>query len=154
MESFREEDPGPAKSGAAHILIVEDHEPTSSAIAALLRSRLEPLQSAGRSLTVKTLPDAESALKLIADSQPDVVVMDISLPGMNGIEATRRLRAVAPSVPVIINSRNDTDVYRAMAAAAGVSAFISKQHTAEDLVPAILSILDGAERWKFETGSC
>ena len=144
MELLREEVPVPGKSGAAHILIVEDHEPTISAMAALLRSRLEPLRSVGGSLIVKTLPDAESALRLITHSPPDVVVMDISLPGMNGIEATRRLREIAPSVPVIINSRSDTDVYRAMAAAAGVRAFISKQHTARDLVPAILSILHDA----------
>ena len=123
------------------ILIVEDHVPTGQAIEALLRGSLGAPPMRGRSLEVATAHDAESALERIAAEPPDLVVMDISLPGMNGIEATRRLRAIAPAMPVVIHSRNDSEVYRCMAAEAGVTAFVSKQRTVQDLVPSIRAIL-------------
>ncbi len=141
MEALCEEGPDPEKCPPLNVLIVEDHEPTGKAMTALLRGKLDYVQSVNFNLKVETVPNAESALMRIADSPPDVVVMDISLPGMNGIDATRRVREIAPTLPVIIHSRSDTDIYRAMAAEAGVRAFISKRHTAQELAPAILSIL-------------
>ena len=136
------EGPDTDGSPAIRILIVEDHVPTGKAIAALLHGTLGRSTPAGRSMTVATVRDAESALESVRDAPPDVVVMDISLPGMNGIEATRRLRDIAPAVPVIIHSRNDTNVYRAMAAEAGVRAFVSKQDTASQLPVSIRSVLE------------
>ncbi|MGC8517553.1 MAG: response regulator [Steroidobacteraceae bacterium] len=126
------------------ILIVEDHVPTGQAIEALLHGAFGCGAPDGRTMTVATVRDAESALESVSAAAPDVVVMDISLPGMNGIEATRRLRDIAPTVPVIIHSRSDTDVYRAMAAEAGARAFVSKQDTATALPIAIRSILEEA----------
>lgn len=144
MAMSRAQEPDPGKMPAIRILVVEDHAPTGKAIAALLQGSLGRSRPAGRPLTVQTVRDAESALEAIADAPPDIVVMDISLPGMNGIEATRRLREIAPAVPVIIHSRSDTDVYRAMAAQVGVRAFVSKQRTAQELAPSIRSILGEA----------
>ena len=136
------EGPDTPSTPAIRILIVEDHVPTSKAIAALLYGTLGLGTPAGRPMTVATVRDAESALESVSAAPPDVVVMDISLPGMNGIEATRRLRDIAPSVPVIIHSRSDTDVFRAMAAEAGVRAFVSKQDTASQLPVSIRSVLE------------
>lgn len=136
------EGPDPDSSPAIRILIVEDHVPTGKAIAALLHGTLGRCAPAGRTMTVATVRDAESALESVSVAPPDVVVMDISLPGMNGIEATRRLRDIAPGVPVIIHSRSDTDVYRTMAAEAGVRAFVSKQDTASELPVSIRSVLE------------
>jgi DNA-binding NarL/FixJ family response regulator len=131
-----------ARRAAIRILIVEDHVPTGKAIAELLQGTLGHCTPAGRTMTVATVRDAESALESVSAGPPDVIVMDISLPGMNGIEATRRLRDIAPSVPVIIHSRSDTDVYRAMAAEAGVRAFVSKQDTASQLPRSIRTVLE------------
>jgi DNA-binding NarL/FixJ family response regulator len=127
---------------AIRVLIVEDHAPTSQAICALLHGTLGRGTHAGRAMAIATVRDAESALKSVAAAPPHVVVMDISLPGMNGIEATRRLRDIAPRVPVIIHSRSDSQVYRSMAAAAGVHAFVSKQDTASLLPASIRSVLE------------
>lgn len=127
---------------AIHILIVEDHVPTGKAIAALLHGTLGRSAPAGRTMTITTVRDAQSAFESVTTAPPDVVVMDISLPGMNGIEATRRLRDLDPAVPVIIHSRSDTEVYRAMAAEAGVQAFVSKQNTARELPARIRSVLE------------
>lgn len=142
MMTFPEEGSDPGKSPAIHILIVEDHQPTGDAVTALLLGTLGRTPPTGRALAVRTVRDAESALESIVNAPPDVVVMDISLPGMNGIEATRRLRDIAPAVPVIIHSRNDTEVYRAMAAEVGVRAFVSKQRTAQDLACSIRRVLE------------
>ena len=136
------EGPDTDSTPAIRILVVEDHVPTGKAIAALLEGTLGRCAPAGRAMTVATVRDAESALESVSAAPPDVVVIDISLPGMNGIEATRRLRDIAPTLPVIIHSRSDTDVYRAMAAEAGVRAFVSKQDTARKLPTSIRSVLE------------
>lgn len=141
MPEPREDAPDPQGFRDIRILIVEDHEPTGRAVTALLRGALGPSPFGG-ALDVATVPDAESALARVTHDPPDIVIMDISLPGMNGIEATRRLRAIAPALPVIIHSRSDTDLHRAMAAAAGVRVFISKQRTAQELPPSIRVILE------------
>jgi DNA-binding NarL/FixJ family response regulator len=141
MTTFCAEGSEPGKSPAIRILIVEDHEPTVEAVTALLQGTLGRTPPVGRALAVRAVRDAESALESIINAPPDVVVMDISLPGMNGIEATRRLRDIAPAIPVIIHSRNDTEVYRTMACEAGVRAFVSKQRTAQELVFSIRRVL-------------
>jgi signal transduction histidine kinase len=71
----------PPGSGPAHLVLVEDDEETREFLASEL----------GRVLEVMSVPDAEGALRL-ADQRPDIILIDVSLPGMDGIEATRRLR--------------------------------------------------------------
>ena len=134
-------DPATGQQREIRILIVEDHAPTSKAVTELLLGTLGREPALNRPLTVATVQDAETALERIASDPPDMVLMDIGLAGMNGIEATRRIRNIAPAVPVIIHSRSDTEVYRARAAAAGASGFVSKQRTAEELGPMALSLL-------------
>ena len=134
-------DPPTGRQREIRILIVEDDAPTSKAVTELLLGTLGREPALNRPLTVATVQDAETALERIANDTPDMVLMDISLSGMNGIEATRRIRDIAPAVPVIIHSRSDTEVYRARAAAAGASGFVSKQRTAEELGPMALSLL-------------
>ncbi len=142
MPEPREVAPDPGRGRDIRILIVEDHAPTGRAVAALLKGTLGP-GPFGSAIDVVTVPDAESALARVTHDPPDVVIMDISLPGMNGIEATRRMRDLAPALPVIIHSRSDTDLHRSMAAAVGVRAFISKQCTAQELPSSIQVILQG-----------
>lgn len=123
------------------ILIVEDHAPTSKTVTELLLGTLGGDPAFDGSLSISAVRDAETALERIAGDPPDLVVMDIGLPGMNGIEATRRIRHVAPAIPVVIHSRSDTDVYRARATEAGANGFISKQRTAEELGPMVRGLL-------------
>ncbi len=123
------------------ILIVEDHAPTSKTVIELLLGTLNRDPAFDGFLSISAVRDAETALEQIAVDPPDVVVMDIGLPGMNGIEATRHIRHVAPAVPVVIHSRSDTDVYRTRATEAGANGFISKQRTAEELGPMVRGLL-------------
>lgn len=121
------------------ILIVEDHTATREALHVLLHGAL-----AGHGLHIQTAESAESAISLVEADAPDIVIMDITLPGMNGIEATQIIRRIAPATDVVMHSNSDMDIYREMSARVGASAFVSKRHTGRELVPAILDLLKPA----------
>ena len=124
-------------SQVATILIVEDHPPMLAAVRALLSAAFPACR-------ILAAESAEQALDLCASDAPCVVVMDIVLPGIDGIEATRRIKARLPDTAVVMHSSHDRAMYRDAAAAAGASAFVSKHRTFSDLVPAIAGLLPPA----------
>ena len=79
----------------------------------------------------------EEAVALAAGEPPDVVLMDIGLPGMDGIQATRRIKETAPQAQVVVLTMHEGPEYEAAAAAAGACAFISKRTVVTDLVPVL-----------------
>jgi two-component system response regulator YesN len=66
--------------------------------------------------------------------------MDIALPGMNGIEATREIQARHPGTRVVMHSSNDMPIYREESLAAGAVAFVSKSATASELIPTLAGL--------------
>ena len=81
--------------------------------------------------------DGEEALRLTRTLRPDVVLMDLAMPRMNGLEATRRLKARWSDVAVIILTVHDDEAYRRTALAAGAEAFLVKKTLGVDLWPTL-----------------
>ncbi|HSB68020.1 MAG TPA: response regulator transcription factor [Candidatus Methylomirabilis sp.] len=81
--------------------------------------------------------DGEEALQLTSKVRPDVVLMDLAMPRMNGLEATRRLKARWSDLAVIILTVHDDAAYRKTALAAGAEAFLVKKTLGMDLWPTL-----------------
>jgi DNA-binding NarL/FixJ family response regulator len=87
--------------------------------------------------------DGLQAVELVARLEPDVVLMDIRMPGLDGIEATRRALAVRPEVRVVVLTTFDLDEYVYAALRAGASAFLLKDAKESQLLAAIRVVADG-----------
>jgi DNA-binding NarL/FixJ family response regulator len=87
--------------------------------------------------------DIADAERLVATLQPEIAIVDIMLPGINGLEGTRRLKAIAPGLRVILISayRDHAAAYRSAAAQAGAERFVAKDELDVDLVRAWLTPL-------------
>jgi DNA-binding NarL/FixJ family response regulator len=112
------------------ILLVDD-EP---AVRAVLRMRLELEPDI---IVVGEARDGAQALELAQIIAPDVALIDVKMPGMDGITATERLAELVPSVSVVILSIHDDARTRAQAQAAGAKAFVEKQGQVKELLGAI-----------------
>ena len=118
------------------VLLVDDH----ALVRAGIRSLLEKL--AGMEVIAEA-GDGLEALRLVAEYHPQVVLMDIAMPDLNGLEATRRLAQDAPDVPVIILSiySDEEHVYQALQA--GASGYLLKDAAIEELEMAIRAVAQG-----------
>ena len=112
---------------AIDVVIADDYEPVRSLLSRLL-SRQRDLHIVGVAST------GEEAIKLARERRPDVVIMDVDMPGMGGIEATRRLVQVLPGVRVIGHSANEVSSVMREAGAVG---FVRKGEALDDLLRAI-----------------
>jgi DNA-binding NarL/FixJ family response regulator len=120
-----------------HVVVVDDH--------ALHRDGTRQILDAHPDLqVVGDASSGEVALALVNQLHPDVVLMDIRLPGMNGIEATRRLSRDHPEVRVLIVSAYDEDEYVRGALEAGAAGYLSKTAPGKELVQAVRSVAGGA----------
>lgn len=118
----------------ATVLIVEDHDSFRTILRDWLRMSLPELHL----MEART---GEEAFSLISDKLPDLILMDIGLPEMNGIEATRRIKAICPQVQVVILTSHEGPEYETDAATAGASAFVSKQRMVGQLIPLMERLL-------------
>jgi len=103
-----------------HVLIVDDQ--------ASFRHQLRQLLIYAGLEVVGEASDIPTAEGLVQSLQPDLAIVDIMLPGVNGLEGTRRLKALAPSLRVILISayRDRAEIYRAAAMQVGAETFIAK----------------------------
>jgi DNA-binding NarL/FixJ family response regulator len=115
------------------VLIADDHRLFAEALEAILAAddRIEVVGQAG---------DGSEAVKLARTLDPDLVLMDVSMPVLDGFEATREIRAAAEDVRVLMltgsNSRADVDRSRE----AGASGYVTKDRIASELVAAIVEV--------------
>jgi len=87
--------------------------------------------------------DGEQAVRLATELQPDVVLMDIAMPKLNGIEATRQIKAICPTVAVLILSAYDDDQYVFALLEAGAAGYLLKDVRARNLIEAIRAVDTG-----------
>jgi DNA-binding NarL/FixJ family response regulator len=114
-------------SNPRSVLVVDDQAPFRLAARAVLR-RLDGFEFAGEASS------GPQAIELVNALRPALVLMDIHMPEMNGIEATRRIVSVHPEVSVILCSTHDPSDLPAEAAASGAIAYVSKEHLAADTI--------------------
>jgi DNA-binding NarL/FixJ family response regulator len=88
-------------------------------------------------------PDGTEAVRLAAELDPDVILMDVRMPGVDGIEATRRIVARNPAARVLILTTFDLDEYAFSALRAGASGFVLKDVPVDELARAIRSVASG-----------
>ena len=116
------------------IIIVEDHDE-------LRETLLEWLKSVFSDCTFLVAGSGEKAIELAEAHQPAIVLMDIQLPGINGIEAIRRIKKISPQTQALILSVMNVSAYKEEAMAAGACAYVNKQHMHAELIPALTRLL-------------
>lgn len=111
---------------------------------AVVRDGLEMLLTLEKDIEVlATGQDGAEAVELASQHQPDLVLMDLKMPGMNGIEATRQIRAKFPDVKVLVLTTYDDDEWVFDAIRAGASGYLLKDTPREKVVEAIRGTLEG-----------
>lgn len=88
---------------------------------------------------------ANEALTYIRQESPHVIIMDIDMPGINGIDATSRVKSILPDTRVVILTVHENGMYREAAMKAGATAFITKRRLYDDLIPVLSDIVGSVE---------
>lgn len=118
------------------ILIVDDH----------------PLMRKGLAMIIKAEPDlevcsqaskAEEALNAMEKLNPDLIIVDVSLPGMSGLELTKHMLAMKPDMLILVVSRHDEALYAERAIRAGARGYVMKMVAGEEILKAIRRVLNG-----------
>lgn len=118
------------------VVLVDDHT--------VVRSGLRRLLESHKSIEVVAEADTgEQAYQLYGEVQPHVVLMDISMPGMGGLEAAKRILQRYSNARIIIFSMHEAVSFAAQALKAGVKGYVTKTGVAEDLLQAVLEVSRG-----------
>jgi DNA-binding NarL/FixJ family response regulator len=118
------------------VILADDH-------AVVRKGIREFLEVDGDILVVAEAADGERAVTLVAEYHPDVAVLDIQMPGITGIEATRRIKAKYPAVRVLVLTAYDDDPYIFALLQAGASGYILKTAGSAELVRAVRAVHRG-----------
>src|SRR5450830_1090306 len=118
------------------VMIVDDHHLVREGLKAVLNQVID-INVVGEAGT------AEDALNMVEKLDPDVVLMDIIMPGMGGIRATKSIRERYPEVKVVILTMLDQEGYVYEAVKAGATGYMLKSASSDELVRAIKAVYDG-----------
>jgi DNA-binding NarL/FixJ family response regulator len=127
-------------SGPVRVLVADDQTLVRTAFTIMLGSQsdIEVVAEAG---------NGQEAVDLCRQVEPDVAVMDIRMPTVDGVEATRRITAAQPATRVLVLTTFDLDEYVYAALRAGASGFLLKDASAERLLQAVRQVAAGESSW-------
>jgi two-component system, NarL family, response regulator DesR len=117
------------------IVVADDEEQYRELVRVLLASLSDTM------IVVGEAANGEEALSIALRERPDIVITDLVMPRLNGIELTKRIRQELPQTRVILMSSFTEDAYRMMASDSGADAFVSKQVIVHSLLPAIYDVI-------------
>jgi len=117
------------------VLLADDH--------VLVRQSLKSLLEREGMRVLGEASDGQELVRVVARLGPDVAVVDISMPLMNGLEAAREIRKASPPTKTILLTRHDEDEYVTEALRAGVKGYVLKRQAATDLIQAIYQVCRG-----------
>lgn len=117
------------------LLLADDH--------ALVRHGLKAFLERHKFQVVCDVSNGKEALRMAAKVRPDVAILDISMPILNGVEAARRLRRSSPGIKVMLLTKHCEDQYIVQALQVGVKGYVLKSQVAGDLVSAIREVCRG-----------
>jgi DNA-binding NarL/FixJ family response regulator len=126
----------PEDGNGLRIFLAEDHEMVREGIKALVNAQAD----------MKVVGEAGDGLQAVASARellPDVVVMDVSMPNMNGLEATERLKKDCPQVKVLALTRHADTGFMQQLFRAGAAGYLLKQSASTELIRAIRTIMEG-----------
>ena len=121
------------------VMLVEDEEGFRRSLAELLRSRFP-------SMVLDEAANGSEAMEKLKNFLPQLIFMDIKLPGQNGLEITKRIKALHPDINVIILTSYDFPEYREAARECGADCFLSKGSSTADQIQAVVEEL--WTKWK------
>ena len=122
---------------AKRIVIVDDHPLFRKGLEQLINSSADGFGICGEA------GDAAEGMTVIRQLKPDLVIVDLSLPGANGIELIKNIRAEFQKLPVLVLSMHDESLYALRALRAGAQGYVMKQEALENVVNAIREVLAG-----------
>jgi DNA-binding NarL/FixJ family response regulator len=123
-------------SGKRTVLVVDDH-PLMRQGLALLINQQQDMRVCGEA------EEAQAALQAVAQLRPDIMILDISLNGPDGIEILKTIRTTDPDLPVLVLSMHDEAIYAERALRARANGYIMKQEATEKVLVAVRRILSG-----------
>jgi DNA-binding NarL/FixJ family response regulator len=142
-----------SETSVIHVLVVEDHPVVRRAVCALLSG--DPILN-----IVCETADGGQAVQKAEELQPELILLDIGLPGISGIEAARRIRRVSPKSRLIFLSQHDSLQMVKDALNVGGHGYVAKSDAGQELLKAIRSVREGkqfvsqrimSQGWKMDT---
>jgi DNA-binding NarL/FixJ family response regulator len=118
------------------VCLAENHETVRAGLRLLLEAQPDVE-------IVAEAADGSAAVQRTRDAQPDVLILDIAMPGLNGLEVTRAVRSAFPHVAIVVLSRHSEEGYVQQLLAAGASAYVLKQSSTSELLHAVRAAAKG-----------
>ena len=129
----------------ARILIVDDHETLRRGVRALLVAISSRWEVCGEA------EDGQEAVEKVQKLEPDLVILDVSLPVVSGLEVARQIRQLAPCVKIVVFSVHEAPTVKAEFHSIGADAFVVKSAPSTELIAAVSRLLPPNQKYKAKT---